>query len=40
MRWAGNVVCMEEMRNAFKFLVGKLKGGNHLEDLGVGKSKR
>jgi hypothetical protein len=23
MRWAGHVVCMEEMRNAYNILVGK-----------------
>jgi len=26
---------MEEIRNAYKILVGKLKGRVHLEDLGV-----
>jgi len=26
---------MEEMRNAYKILVGKPEGNNHLEDLGV-----
>jgi hypothetical protein len=25
-RWAGHIVCMGEMRNAFKNLVGKLEG--------------
>lgn len=26
---------MGERRNAYMILVGKVKGGNHLEDLGV-----
>jgi hypothetical protein len=26
---------MEEMRNAYRILVGKLKGRDHLDDLGV-----
>jgi hypothetical protein len=34
-RWTGHVARMGEMRNAFKILVGKPEGKNHLEDLGV-----
>jgi hypothetical protein len=30
MKWAGHVSCMEEMRNAFKILVGKLEGKRPL----------
>jgi hypothetical protein len=26
---------MGEMRNIFKIVVGKMKGGDHLQDLGV-----
>jgi hypothetical protein len=29
MRWAGHVVEMGEMRNAYKILVGKPKGRDH-----------
>jgi hypothetical protein len=35
MRLAGHVGCMGTMRNACNILVGKLKGRNHLEVLGV-----
>jgi hypothetical protein len=35
MRWAGNVACMGETRNAYKILFKNLKGRDHLEDLGV-----
>jgi hypothetical protein len=30
MRWAGNVACMGEMRNAYKILVGKPEGKRPL----------
>jgi hypothetical protein len=30
MRWAGHVVCMGEMRNAYKILVGKHEGKRPL----------
>jgi hypothetical protein len=36
VRWAGHVACLGEIKNAYKFFVGKTEGkGNHLEDLGV-----
>jgi hypothetical protein len=30
MRWAGNVACMGEMRNAYSILVGKPEGKRRL----------
>jgi len=36
MKLTGNVARMEEMRNAYNILVGKLKGRNQSEDFGVG----
>jgi len=36
MRWAGRVVRMGEMRNAYKILVGNLKGRDHSDDPDVG----
>jgi hypothetical protein len=35
MRWAGHVASVEEIRNAYKISVEKLKGRNHLEDRDV-----
>jgi hypothetical protein len=36
MRWAGNVACLGEMRNAYKILVGESEGKrDHLEDVDV-----
>ena len=35
MRWAGHVACMGERRGAYRVLVAKPEGKNHLEDLGV-----
>jgi hypothetical protein len=35
IRWAEHVACMEERRGAYRVLVGKPEGQNHLEDLGV-----
>jgi len=35
MRWARHVARMGERRGVYKVLVGKPKGKNHLEDLGV-----
>jgi hypothetical protein len=35
MRWAGHVVKMGEMKNAYKILVGKPKGNGYLGDLGL-----
>jgi hypothetical protein len=35
MGWAEDVARMEEMRNAYEISVGKLKGRDHLEDLGI-----
>jgi len=35
MRWARHVSFMGEMRNAYKILVGKPKGIDHLRDLDV-----
>jgi hypothetical protein len=35
MKWVENVACMEEVRNAYKIVAGKLRARNHLKDLGV-----
>jgi hypothetical protein len=35
LRWAGHVARMGESRGAYRALVGKPEGGNHLEDPGV-----
>jgi hypothetical protein len=35
MQWAGQVVRVGEIRNAYKILVGNLKGKDHSKDLGV-----
>jgi hypothetical protein len=35
MRWAEHVTWIGEMRNAYKILVGKPEGRDHLEDLSV-----
>jgi hypothetical protein len=35
MRWAGHVARMGEVRGTYNILVGRLKGGDHWEDLGV-----
>jgi hypothetical protein len=35
LRWAGHVACMVERRGAYRDLVGKPEGRNHLEDPGV-----
>jgi len=35
LRWAGDVPRMEELRNAYRTVVGNLKGKDHSEDLGV-----
>jgi hypothetical protein len=35
MRWTGHVASMGEMRNAYKFWLGNLKGRDHSEDFGV-----
>jgi hypothetical protein len=35
MRWADHVVYIGEMRNAYKMLVIKYEGENHLVDLGI-----
>jgi hypothetical protein len=35
LRWTGHVARMEERRGAYKVLVEKLEGKNHLEDPGV-----
>jgi hypothetical protein len=34
MRWAGHIVHIEEIRNAY-ILVGEPEGKNTLEDLGI-----
>ena len=34
-RWAGDVACVVERRGAYRVLMGKLEGKNHLEDPGV-----
>jgi hypothetical protein len=36
MRWAGHVACMEERRSVSRVLVGRSKGKNHWEDVGIG----
>jgi hypothetical protein len=35
MRWAGHVADMEEIRNAYKILVGEPERKNHSEGIGV-----
>jgi len=35
MKWAVHAVRTGDMRNAHKILVGKLKGRDHSENLGV-----
>jgi hypothetical protein len=35
MRWAGYVVHMEEGRDVYRVLVGRPKGKDHWEDLGI-----
>jgi hypothetical protein len=35
MRWARHVSLVGEKRNAYKILIGNLKGSGHSEDLGV-----
>jgi hypothetical protein len=35
LRWAGHVARMGERRGAYRALVGKPEGSNHLEDPGV-----
>jgi hypothetical protein len=35
MRWTWHVARMGERRDAYRFLVGKPEGSNHLEDLDV-----
>jgi hypothetical protein len=35
MRLAGRVLCMGQMRNAYKILVEIVKGRGHSEDLGI-----
>jgi hypothetical protein len=35
MRWAGNVARMEEIRSAFKILIGKPTGKRPLGGVGV-----
>jgi hypothetical protein len=35
LKWAGHVACMGERRSAYRVLVGKPEGRNHLEDQDV-----
>jgi hypothetical protein len=35
MRWAEHVACLEETGNAYKVLIRKPEGRDHLEDLGM-----
>jgi hypothetical protein len=35
MRWVGHAARMGERRNAYRILVGKPEGKNHLEDQDV-----
>jgi hypothetical protein len=39
MRWdgAGYVACVQKMRNAFTVSSRNLKGGENLEDIGIGR---
>jgi hypothetical protein len=34
-RWWGHVTSVGERRNVYRFWLGKLKGRDHLKDLGV-----
>jgi hypothetical protein len=34
-RWAGHVAHMAESRGAYRILVGRPEGRNHLEDPGI-----
>jgi hypothetical protein len=35
MRWAGNMANMGDRRGAYRVFVGRSKGKNHLENLGI-----
>jgi hypothetical protein len=35
IKWSGHEVCMGDMENAYKILIGNLKGRDHPEDLGI-----
>jgi hypothetical protein len=35
MRRVGHETCRREIRNAYKILIGKSEGSNHVEDLGI-----
>jgi len=35
MRWEGHVAHMEEMRNTYNTLIGRPKGRDQSEDLGI-----
>jgi hypothetical protein len=35
MRWAGHIIHMGEMRNAYSIVVGNLKERDRLEDVGI-----
>jgi hypothetical protein len=36
MRWTGHVTCLEEIRNAYKLLVGKHEGNiDYLGSIGI-----
>jgi hypothetical protein len=39
MRWARNLARMGEMRNTYKFFVGKPEAEDHSEGLGVGENR-
>jgi hypothetical protein len=39
MRWERQVACMGKMTNAYKMLVGKSEGKNHLTDIQADKIK-
>jgi hypothetical protein len=36
LKWAGHVARMEEGRGVYRVLIGRPKGRDHWEDLGVG----
>jgi len=37
MRWAGNITCMGQTRNAYKIFVRKPEERDHLKDIDIGR---